>query len=45
MRTRSQRPRSRAAEQTDELAPFRVEHGDFLPYAPVRWFSSTISLP
>src|SRR5215468_6061386 len=23
----------RAAEQCDEVAPFHVEHGDFLPYA------------
>src|SRR5262249_50952578 len=25
--------RRRAAEQRDEVAPFHVEHGDFLPYA------------
>src|SRR5215472_4569372 len=33
LRARRERPGRRAAEQRDELAPFHVEHGDFLPYA------------
>src|SRR5262249_27623484 len=34
LRPPRERPRrSDAAEQRDELAPFHVEHGDFLPYA------------
>jgi hypothetical protein len=34
LRTRRERPRGRStAEQRDELAPFHVEHRDFLPYA------------
>src|SRR5262249_39059499 len=33
LRARREWPRSRAAEQRDEIATFHVEHGDFLPDA------------
>jgi hypothetical protein len=33
LRLHHERRRGNAADQCDELAPFHVEHGDFLPYA------------
>jgi hypothetical protein len=46
LRARRERPSRRAAEQSDELWPLQVEHGDFLPSGPqaADW-ARALSLP